>query len=316
MTFLDTLADFARRHGFKTRGSLNIGLVMTRRASEAGLPLDPEQQLARSKGQVAGLNGEAGNRVLRTHGVVRSIGTEVGRTNRGSVEQMRRYVAFLNEARSLPDFDLLAAERFWVGEVVALFARKPFILRLDPAASVQATMRDLLRQAEERQRDSGGAMVVGTVLQHLVGAKLETALAGRAEVRHNSANANDEGRGRGGDFDLGDAALHVTAAPSEALIAKCGRNLSDGLRPIIITTRKGAPIASGLAEQIQLADRIEVLDIEQFVATNVHELGGFKAAEVAASFREIVVRYNALIDAHQSDPSLKISVGGTKTKAD
>ncbi len=34
-------------------------------------------------------------------------------------------------------------------------------------------------------------MVVGTVLQHLVGAKLQVALEGRADVEHHGANVND-----------------------------------------------------------------------------------------------------------------------------
>ena len=48
-TGLEKLATFATEQGLtKTRGALNIGLVMTRRAKDEGLPLDPDAQLAAS----------------------------------------------------------------------------------------------------------------------------------------------------------------------------------------------------------------------------------------------------------------------------
>lgn len=303
----EKLAEFVAQHGFaKSRGALNVGLVMTRRAREKGLPLDPDDELSPSGGQVAGLNGEAGNHILRDYGVTRSIGTEVGRTNRGSIDNMRRYVAFLN-ILGQDGVDLEAVERFWVDLFRARFASAPFKLKREAGVSVEYVVRDLLAQAEDRQREMSGAMIVGTMLQHLVGAKLEEVMGDRVSLRHHGANTNDAGHGRGGDFDVGDAAIHVTATPSEALIRKCAANVQAGIRPIIVTTPKGMPLAEGLAGVAGVRERMEILEIGQFLSTNAQELGLFAAKGATAALERIIDRYNVIVDFHENDPSLRIA---------
>lgn len=118
---------------------------------------------------------------------------------------------------------------------------------------------------------------------------------------------NNAGRGRGGDFDVGDAAIHVTATPSEALIRKCCENLNSAVRPIIVTTVRGAQLADLLASQAGVRERIEVLEIGQFVATNAQELGLFAGRDVAGALDRIIERYNVVVDEYEADPSLKIA---------
>ena len=300
------LAAFAAEQGFtRSRGALNLGLVLTRRAKENGLPLDPLAQLAASGGQVRGLNGAAGNRILRDYGVTRSIGTEVGRTNRGSVDNMRRYVDFLNAAHANGEADLDTFERFWVDQFVQRFASQPFKLRRDAGLTVQQIVRDLLARAGERQAEAGGAIVKGTMLQHLVGAKLEVAVGERMTVTHHSANTSDA-RGRGGDFDLGDTVVHVSTTPGDLLLAKCGDNIAAGLRPIIVTTEDEVEVATKLAKRMGLDERVEIYAAEQFVSVNANELGLFASAMVTDTLREIIERYNDIVDAHETDPSLRV----------
>lgn len=306
MTPIERIAEFAIANGFtKSRGALNVGLVLTRRASADGLPLDPEQQLSPSGGQVRGLSGAAGDAILREHGVTRSIGTEVGRTNRGSIEKMRAYVAFLNKLHESAEIDLGAVESFWVQQFVARFASQPFRIKREAGTSIQKIIHELVAQAEVRQRDSGGAMIAGAMLQHLVGAKLQVALAGKLTVEHHGASVSDA-QGRSGDFDLGDAAIHVTAAPGELLLAKCAANIQSGRRPMIVSTARGVAAAEGLADQRGLRERIEFFEIEQFLTTNIQELGLFRATAVTETLREIVSAYNAIIDTCEKDPSLRI----------
>lgn len=278
---------------------------MTRRAREEGVPLDPEAQLAASGGQVRGLNGAAGNRILADYGVTRSIGTEVGRTNRGSVALMRGYVAFLNQAHAEGELDLDAFERFWVDQFVARFASQPFKLRREAGLTVQQIVRDLIAQADRRQAESGGAMVTGTVLQHLVGAKLEVALGERLAVAHHSANTSDA-RGRGGDFDLGDTVIHVSTTPGDLLLSKCGDNVAAGLRPIIVTTEDEVEVATKLARRRGLDERVEIYAVEQFVSVNANELGLFAASGIGSTLRAIIERYNAIVERYETDPSLRI----------
>lgn len=306
MSLLDRLTAFADENGYTTVGGLNVALLMTRRARDEGLPLDPERQLSeKSRTQVRGLNGNSGNAILADYGVPYRFGTESGRTNRGAAEQMRGYVAFLNDIAATPGFSLPEVERFWVDRIVARFENKPFKLKREAGVSIQGIIRDLMQQAHQRQQSSGGAMISGTVMQHLVGAKLEAALYGRAEVMHHGANTSDQ-KGRGGDFDLGDTAIHVTTSPGELLIEKCRGNIDAGLRPLIVTTATGVAVASGLAEQRGLSSKIDIHAVEQFIALNVLELGVFDAAQITASLRDIIDRYNRIVDAYETNPSLRI----------
>lgn len=281
---------------------------MTRRAREQGLPLDPDSQISPSGTQVRGLNGRAGNRVLTDHGVEQSIGSEAGRTNRGAVAQMRAYLAFLNELSGQTDFDLAAFEQYWVEQVVRHFATEPFRLRREAGTTIQSIIRDLMDQALKRQRQGAGAMVLGTMMQHLVGAKLAAALTNRLTVSHHGANVSDK-RARGGDFDIGDAAIHVTASPGELLFAKCQDNLRSGRRPIIITTPKGVSGAENLTENHGLTGKIEIYSVDQFVALNINEIGLFRDTSVTDALKDVIARYNKIVLQVEDNPSLRIEWG-------
>lgn len=145
----------------------------------------------------------------------------------------------------------------------------------------------------------------GAVLQHLVGAKLDCAL-GVGNFEHNSFSTSDAQSGRAGDFFIGDVALHVTTAPGEAVIGRCRDNIDDGHRPIIVTTSRGLSAAEVLAENAGLGDRIDVFEVEQFVALNLYELGKFAAAGRRTAVGDVVTRYNEIIENFETDPSLKI----------
>ena len=69
---------------------------MTQHAKKMGLPIDPEKLLTKKGAQVLGASGEAVQVVLKRHGIDRQLAAEGGRTSRGSLDNMRAYVAFLN----------------------------------------------------------------------------------------------------------------------------------------------------------------------------------------------------------------------------
>ncbi len=91
---------------------------------------------------------------------------------------------------------------------------------------------------------------------------------------------------------------------------KCRRNLDDGKRPMLITTYKNVPGAESLANIHGIADRIDIFDIEQFVASNLYELGAFAPQGRKATASKLVTAYNAIVDSCETDPSLKIVLGG------
>lgn len=192
-------------------------------------------------------------------------------------------------------------------QVRALFPPRALRVQFDASRSLRAVVRDVIAQAEERQKTTPGMYYAGAVLQHLVGAKLDCAL-GKGYFEHNSFSTADSPGARAGDFFLGDVAIHVTTSPGEAVIARCGDNVNDGHRPILVTVQKGLSVAEGLANNVALADRIDIFEVEQFIALNLYELGRFAADGRKTAVTDLVARYNEIVEEFETDPSLKIEL--------
>ena len=216
-------------------------------------------------------------------------------------------VAVLNGLNAKGKVDLGAVESFWVERVHEFFAGKPFKIKLDASRSLRMVVRDVIAQAEERQKNPAGVYYGGAVLQHLVGAKLDCAL-GQGHFEHNSLSTADAPGGRQGDFFLGDVAIHVTTSPGEAVIERCRENMNDGYRPILVTLQRGLTVAEGLASNVGLGDRIDIFEIEQFVALNLYELARFAAEGRRTAVTDLVARYNEIVEEVETDPSLKIEL--------
>ncbi|MBU0516283.1 MAG: DUF4928 family protein [Proteobacteria bacterium] len=302
-----SLHEFANTNRMKNKGPLCVALFVTRHAKKFGLPLNPEKLVAKSRTQVKGLGKNAVQAVLKDYGIFRVLAEEGSRTSRGSVGNMRKYVQFLNDLNSQCSVDLDFVEGWWVERVREFFASKPLVLRFDESKSLRSVIRDLLEQAEKRQSQYPGSTYVGTILQHLVGAKLNLLI--EYSIEHHGASVADESSGREGDFVFEDVAIHVTTSPTEALMRKCKRNLDNSLRPIIITTRKGEGLAYGLAEQGGISERLDVFEAEQFVAGNLYELGKFAQAGRRITAKQLVNEYNNIVKECETDPSLRIKVG-------
>ena len=304
-TLEQALRAFVRERAFGRKGPLCVALVMTQQARANGLPLDPNALLTDQGGQVLGLGRGAVQAILERHGITRVLASEGGRTSRGSINNMREYVGFLNRLSETGEADLDRIEAFWIGEVQAFFAAKPFKLQLDASKSLRSLVRNVILQAEERQRTTPGVYYAGAVMQHLVGAKLDCAL-GQGRFTHNSFSTSDQQSGRAGDFFLGDVAIHVTTSPGEAVIGRCGDNINDGLRPVLVTGLRGLTVGEALAENAGIADRLDVFEIEQFIALNLYELGKFASDGRRVAVADLVNRYNEIVEEVETDPSLKI----------
>ncbi len=301
------LEAFAFQHRIRGKGPLSLVLVLSRKAREQKPPFSADEFLTPQGGQVAGLGRGAVQSILAEHGIDRVLAEEGGRTSRGSIQKMRAYVDFLNELAREKLLDFPAIEKWWIGRVREFFRSKPFSLKADSSKSIRSIVSGLIDAAFARQRECPGTMVAGAVMQHLVGAKIETALP-EAKIKHEGFAVADAPAGRKGDFLIGDTAIHVTTAPTEALIRKCCDNLSQNLRPLIITTQSGVGGAVALAKNADVAERIDILEIEQFVATNVYEWSAFQQAKRSLTVRQLVDAYNRVIDQCETDPSLKIAM--------
>ncbi len=306
MLFIKKLNEFAKINQMKGKGPLCVALVVTRHGKMRGLPLDPDSLLTSGGGQVLGLGKSAVQSILKDHKIERVLAEEGGRTSRGSVGNMRKYVDFLNELHAAGSVDFELIETWWVDRVKDYFTSKPFVLRYDTSKSVRAVIEDLLRQAENRQSQVKGSTYLGTMLQHLVGAKLNILLD--KPLQHHGASVADNVSGRDGDFIVEDVAIHVTVSPTEGLIRKCKRNIEHALKPLIITTSRGAIMAEGLAEQINIAERLDIFEAVQFLAGNVYEIGKFAQDGRQTTAEQLINEYNVIIDACETDPSLRIDV--------
>jgi hypothetical protein len=299
------LEAFAIESKMKGRGALCVALVVTRHAKRNGLPLDDAKLLTEGGGQVLGLGKGAVQAILRDHGITKVLAEEGGRTSRGSIGNMQNYVRFLNRLAQSEEVDLGAIENWWIERVKKFFEAKPMVFRLDKQSSLRTAVRDLLEQAEARQKQDPGTMFVGVVLQHLVGAKLELIL-GR-EIETHGAFVADGVTDRVGDYVAEDVVIHVTSSPGEALLRKCAENIEQGLRPLIITTYRKVSIAEGLAENFGISEQVEFFDVEQFLASNILELSRFKPSSQRMTVSELVKRYNRLVSC-ENNPSLLIRI--------
>ena len=303
----ERLTRFRDANGFKGKGQLSVALHITRTAKEQGLPLNAENLRTGKSGQVQGLSKSAVQAVLSDYGIVRVLAEEGGRTSRGSLGNMEEYVAFLNQLQNDGLADLEAIERWWVARVNEFFRSKPFLLRYDPSKSLRSIVSDLLGQALERQKENPGVTYAGTMLQHLVGAKLSLMLPPEKCPKHHGAAVADAPTARAGDFIIGDVAIHVTTAPTEALMRKCKANLDAGLRPIIVTTNASRAGAESLAVIQKISERVDIIEAEQFIATNMMEWGEFAAEPQLHEVIRLIEEYNRIIDIVETDLSLKIT---------
>ncbi|HEV2454217.1 MAG TPA: DUF4928 family protein [Verrucomicrobiae bacterium] len=296
---------------FPKKGGLCVGLVITRTAKKKGLPLDPRELLTDGGGQVAGMGKAAVQNILAEHGISKVLAEEGGRTSRGTPKLMEAYVKILNELAKKKSLDLAEAEAFWIEKVRAHFASKGPKFHFDPGKSLHANIHDLLKQAAELQQTSGGANYVGAMLQHLVGAKLDVVL-GAGKIEHHGSSVADRPTDRHGDFQIENVAIHVTTHPTEALVTKCNDNLRDGLKPVIISLGEGVEGALFLLKGEGLSDRVDVLDLAQFLTANVYERSFFKAAACELTFSALLTRYNEIVGTCESDPALIIALKADK----
>lgn len=115
---IDALREFSVSNNFRTPGSVSVALAMTEMALRQGLPLDSSEHLTASGTQIRGLTARFVQEILARHGISDVLAAEGGRTSRGSVSNMRNYVAFLNDLHLQAPLNLSEVEAFWVQQAI------------------------------------------------------------------------------------------------------------------------------------------------------------------------------------------------------
>lgn len=301
----ERLKAFQSANNITTKGPLSLVVQFTRMARDKEFPLDPASFQTSSKGQVAGLGGGNLKKILSEYGITQQLSSEGGRTSRGSMRLMIQYVAFLNAWNAEEPVLFPAIEAFWAEQVREYFRNRPFILTADTSKTIAANLDELFSQAKARQKQNPGTQYLGTMLQHLVAAKLRLIMPEGSFTVHGAAVA-DGPTDRNGDFVVRNTAIHCTTMPGAQLIEKCKANLRAGCHPVIITIFERVHTALNLAEDAGLAGRVDVWDIQQFLSANVYERSSFDETKRNATLSEIILRYNDIILETETDPSLRI----------
>ena len=301
----ERLKTFQTEYNAVTKGPLALMVQLTRLVRNKSFPLNSDDFLTENKGQVAGLGGSNLKKILKEHEITQILASEGGRTSRGNMGLMIKYVDFLNEWQASEPIDFDAVEAYWAEQVREYFRNQPFTLMADPSRTIGASLDELFEQARKRQKQNPGTQYLGTILQHLVAAKLSLILPPDHFQIH-GASVADSPSDRGGDFVISNTILHCTTAPGEPLIQKCQANIRAGCLPVIITIFDRVRTALDLAADAELSGRIEVWDVQQFLSTNIHEHSLFDGTARNAKLADIIEKYNAIIDEKETDPSLRI----------
>lgn len=301
----ERLEAFQSENHITTKGPLSLVMQFTRMVRNKDFPLNPDDFQTSSKGQVAGLGGANLKKILKEYGISQQLSAEGGRTSRGSMGLMIKYVEFLNAWNAEESVDFSVVEKFWVEQVREYFSNQPFILTADTSKTIGANLDELFEQAKKRQKKNAGTQYLGTMLQHLVAAKLCMIMPDDSFEIHGVSVA-DSPTDRYGDFVIGNTVIHCTTMPGALLIEKCMANIRLGCHPVIITIFERVHTALNLAEDAGLAGRVEVWDIQQFLSSNVYEHSCFYESKRNSTLSCIVERYNKIVLETESDPSLRI----------
>ena len=299
------LRQFQTEHNAATKGPLALLVQLTRMVRTRKFPLNPDDFLTENRGQVAGLGGGNLKKILKEYNITQILAAEGGRTSRGNMGLMERYIKYLNEWHKKESIDFDEVEQFWAEQVKEYFRNQPFTLSTDTSRTIAASLDELFEQARKRQKQNPGTQYLGMVLQHLVAAKLSMILP-EDKFKIHGVSVADSPTERGGDFAINNTIIHCTTAPNEPLIQKCKANIRSGCLPVIITIFDRVKNACDLAIDADISGRVEVWDIQQFLSTNINEHGLFDEQLRTAKLADILEKYNLIIEENETDPSLKI----------
>jgi hypothetical protein len=280
----------------------------------AALPITADMYRSDKESQVKGAGGRAMKNILASHGETRVFLAEGGRTSRGTLPLVDSLASVINSvveshhAEALTPLDRVdlawMLQAWFVSKIRQdFFDKEQLEVELDHRLPVAIAVVQILRAGIRR-----GGNTAGAVAEHLVGAKLQLRFP-KAAIRSKSYTTADKQADEAGDFQVGDTAIHVTMSPSPALFdARCRKNLKDGYRPRVLVPADSVAAAVQLGKLAGLGDQVAVQSIEDFVGTNIEELGNFTAQGVRTGLRDLLEAYNSRIEGSEVDQSLRINV--------
>lgn len=132
------LKTFQAENNVYTKGPLSLVIQFTRLVRERTFPLNPDDFQTSGKGQVAGLGGANLKKILKEYGITQQLSAEGGRTSRGSMGLMIKYVDFLNAWNEEKAVDFTEIEDFWRSKFESILEISHlFLLQIHPKQLAQ-----------------------------------------------------------------------------------------------------------------------------------------------------------------------------------
>lgn len=172
-------------------------------------------------------------------------------------------------------------------------------LQCDRQQSPAAWVDSILVAAELRS--------CGVVERHLVGATLQQRHP-EIVIPNYPSDAGDVQTGRSGDFPLQSISYHVTATDGKEAVERCRQNVSAGVHPVLVLTKRYVDKASVYAEIAGIQNRISILAIEDFITQNIIEMSTQQQRDFFSTLKAIIDEYNRRLEQVETDMSLKIDL--------
>lgn len=81
------------------------------------------------------------------------------------------------------------------------------------------------------------------------------------------------------------------------------------MRPIIVTVAESRPAIESMAKGMEIDGRLDIIEAEQFIATNIFEWSEFSESSRKEQIARLIRQYNQIVEAAETDPSLLIRTG-------
>ncbi|GIV08593.1 MAG: hypothetical protein KatS3mg019_0684 [Fimbriimonadales bacterium] len=307
-TLLDQWLETCKRRNRLARNTIAVGIVALHHLRHAKtLPIEREEVVSPG-GEIKLSRGSSLAQILKCYGIDATYLKEV--TTRQAHQDGQRLLTSLEWGglfASLPTDCREHVLKALIGHLTEIARQQlqaeAIRIRIDQRQSPLTWVRQILEMAQGRSP--------GIVEQHLVGAKLEARFP-EQKIPTLPVHAADSQTRRSGDYELQASActivIHVTAQPSRALLEKCAENLRQGQLPLILTLREKEQNALVFAEEQGIGDKVLVISIDHFIATNLIEMALTSGSSLIEVFQQLVKIYNHRIETAETDWSCKVRI--------
>lgn len=297
------LVEFCRREGIHldSYSAVCALLFVTRKARRLGLPLLPQQLVAHSGAQVAGLHASAVRAILLEHGVQYPHLGEAGRTTTSNVAYANAYAVMLNEWVGLDDSTLQAMEAWWIDHLPARPLAPTVTLRWRTHKSSAWLAHDLLAQIRRKVRSESCRSTSRFLLAGLAAALLtyQHKLSTGTEALAGFSVPTDTRQGI--QVSLADITAIVSDFPGESTFDSIREIYRQRRCPLLIVPQDAVAASIQAVASAGLGETVDVLSIEQWLAVVTCDFGAGRQTRRGHAVEEIVQFYARCIESAHLD---------------